>query len=593
MSVFHPYTMKCTCGSSLSVNLADSINIKRSPESRDAILKGKLHRVTCPQCSRQMTTEKPFNYVDLSRNSFFKVLPRGERHRWKKESQALDTIVALVPETLGKPSSRELRVLFGMDELREKLVAQDAGIDDRVVELLKVLLVYEHPMLLQKARLRLILDQVTEEVFEFTAAYEHNHQQFRVELPRWIVTDLVEHTDQLQEWTQKAHPNGNLFKLEDHWVNMWRWSPQPSALEKLQGYAESIRDGQIIDVNQSEFQQMLDQIPRGNHLPSWAKRDLRTLFEFAKTHNFQSLQDKLFEIRFGIILEDDWSTNQDIDDIDTLWKLLRDLPDTNVEGNTKIREILLEEGEGGGWYSPSTYDIAIGSDELSNQERFEDVMRHEVGHAVHEMQSGLVNTWLESEFGWRIFGTSDIEIDQWVNLMGGWGTLTRSQIGEVRQYLRTALGRGGSWVPGPTPNPPARHPWYQSDFAPRLVFEKTGANWYQNFSTWHRVGSHAFFLNYWYQTFMVVDKSSLDLVAMMPSNYASMSHFEFFAELYALYYDLNDPQRPVINSSITQWFDKNIGTPTLGNPQLSQSRQKKKNWETTKRPKQRTKRKKL
>lgn len=592
MAVFHPHNMKCVCGNTLLVQLADSINVKRFPEFRNKVLMGELHRVTCSLCSRQMTVEKPFYYTDLNRNVFFKVFPRGERYRWKKASNELETAVALVPDEVAKKKGRNLRVLFGMDELREKLVAQDAEIDDRIVELLKVLLVYEHPVLLRRARLRLILDKVTEDSFEFAATYEHHQQRFRLELPCWVVNNFVEQTNQLKKWTKKAHPNNNnIFEVDDHWINMWRWSPQPSALERLEEYAERIRNGEQIDSTATNFQQMLSQLPRGSHLPAWARRDLRTLFEFAKTNNLQALEDKLFEIRFGIELEDDWSLNNDPEDIDTLWKLLKDLPDTNVEGNTKIRQILLEEGEGGGWYSPSSNDIGIGSAELSQRERFEDVMRHEVGHAVHEMKSSLVNNWLETQFGWKVFDSSDAEIDQWVGLMGGWDGLTNIQQSQTRQYLRTAIGNGSSWIPGATPNPPSNHPWYRADFAPRLAFENTGAYWFQNFQTWYRRNGQAFFLNYWYKTFIAVDIKTLDLVARMPDNYASMSHFEFFAEMYALYYDLDDPKRSVIPSDIAKWIDDNIGAPEPAAPRPSVPTQKR-DWETITRPGQKAKKRK-
>ena len=35
MAVFHPHTVKCICGQTLTVLLADSINVKRSPEARE------------------------------------------------------------------------------------------------------------------------------------------------------------------------------------------------------------------------------------------------------------------------------------------------------------------------------------------------------------------------------------------------------------------------------------------------------------------------------------------------------------------------------------------------------------------------------
>jgi hypothetical protein len=88
------------------------------------------------------------------------------------------------------------------------------------------------------------------------------------------------------------------------------------------------------------------------------------------------------------------------------------------------------------------------------------------------------------------------------------------------------------------------------------------------------VGGRAFALNYWYAAFMVVDTATLDLVAKMPDNYAAMSHYEFFAELYALYYDYDDPKRKVIPPAIAKWFDTHIGKRDPENPRRPVGRRK-------------------
>lgn len=567
MAVLQPYPVKCSCNSSFVALMADSVNAGRSPEVRQQILAGRFHRFTCPGCGREMTIEKEFSYTDFSRNTFIRVLPRQDRHLWGEISQSLGRQTRRLPRDLSRLDGRILRVAFGIGELREKLVAQDAGIDDRLVELLKVLLVHEHPILLKRSRLRLQLNEINDERFDFAASYDHENQTFRVGFPRWLADQVLENHVELERWVTERHGQASLFGLgNDRWVNMWRWSPQPSALENLRRYAEEVRQGGAIDTDSQDFRLMLDHLPRGTHLPSWAKRDLHDLSQYARGNQLPQIEDALFEIRFGIGLEDDWALNNDPNDIATIWKLLKDLPDTHVEGNAYINEISLAEGEGGGWYEPWSHDIYIGSAELSNRERFEDVLRHEVGHAVHEKFVSAVNPWLETQFGWRIFGTSNAEIDEWVGLMGGWGNLNNLQRAQVRGYLIQALGHGSSWSPGPAPNPPADHPWWRTDFAPRLAYEKTGGSWYANTANWFRVNGKAFFLNFWYRTLMAVDETALDLVGQMPSNYAAMSHFEFFAELYALYYDLDDPLRPNVPAPVAGWLDQNIGPPEPGAP---------------------------
>lgn len=574
MAVFHPHKVKCVCGEPLVAQLADSINTKRVPQWRERILQGRLHKARCSVCGREMTVEKPFYYTDATRKSFFKVLPRGERHRWRQASEELEVASALVPDDIWNQEQRSLRVVFGLDELREKLVAEDAGLDDRILELLKVLLVYEHPVLLRRARLRLMLEAVTDSVLRFRAAYEHHPQRFSIAMPRALAGELSSRRGELEAWVHNAHKREPIFELSDHWVNMWRWSPQPSALAQLKACAAQIRDGEQVATGSKAFRRMLKGLPRGNHLPSWAKKDLRELFEFSKQNDLQQLEEALFEIRFGIELENDWADNKDPDDIDTLWQLLKDLPATNVEGNTRIHEILLDDNEGGGWYSPESHDIAIGSEELVEREGFGGVIRHEVGHAVHELNEKLVDHWLGERFGWQTFSANAAGINAWVKLMGGWGDVTTSQRAQVREYLLTALGSGDSWGPGPTPSVPKGHPWHRPEFGPRLAFEKSGTDWYGNFKTWHRSGKHAFFLNYWYATLMAVDVSCLDLISKMPDDYAAMSHSEFFAELYALHYDLGNPKRAKIPADVGKWLDKHIGAAKANAPRPARPRPK-------------------
>jgi hypothetical protein len=224
----------------------------------------------------------------------------------------------------------------------------------------------------------------------------------------------------------------------------------------LRKFGRAAKADSEIDTGGAEFKFMLQYLPSGNQLPSWAKRELRELFLWIKKRPaLAKLQDALFEIRFARELEDDWHLNDDPEDIDTLWKLLKDLPDTNVEGNTSLNEIFLEAGEGGGWYNPGSGDIHLGSDELADQERFEDVMRHEVGHAVHEMHSALVDEWLMKQFGWRMFGADPNGIDAWVNLMGGYGSVTPAQRSEIRGFLIQALGPGSKWGPPRMPTAPS------------------------------------------------------------------------------------------------------------------------------------------
>jgi hypothetical protein len=321
------------------------------------------------------------------------------------------------------------------------------------------------------------------------------------------------------------------------------------------------------------FATMLARLPRGSALSSQGKSDLQRLSAWAKARKLRDLQDRLFEIRFDKQLEDDWSRNRDANDIDTLWTLLRDLPPDHVEGNVKLREIALADG-GGGSYDPSSREIEIGRAELDHAESLQDTIRHEIGHAVHASRKEEIDAWLRDRWGWREFAVqSDEAMDEWLAIMGGWtalGVANENDRAAVRAAIRESLGPGEKWGPRRRPALPRTSVWKKPDFAPRLAYEKTGEDWYEQNESWFRANGHAFFYNFYYRKLMVVKESTLDFVNnSMPDRYAAQSPAEFFAELYALYYDVDDKKRVNIPADVSQWFATNLGRPAPPAPSAS------------------------
>lgn len=154
----------------------------------------------------------------------------------------------------------------------------------------------------------------------------------------------------------------------------------------------------------------------------------------------------------------------------------------------------------------------------------------------------------------------DADIDRWVGLLGGYGPVSAQEKTQIRGYIRAAVGAGGSWDPPAVALAPAGHPWNRADFRPRMALQRTGANWFMNNSAWLLHEGSRFAANFWCATLMVVKDDTLAFVnTKMPDNYAAMSPLEFFAELYALYFDLDDPQRKYISRDVAAWMEKNIG----------------------------------
>jgi hypothetical protein len=144
MSTFVPAKIACRCGETYPVEVATGLHISLRPDLRQRILDGEFHRFRCPHCATIMQIDGLLAFTDFPRRQWFTIAPgNGLPSRTKWLALARDsfeaTMVRNAPEMVvgwGREMTR--RLIFGLASLREKLVILDAGLDDRVIELLKI-----------------------------------------------------------------------------------------------------------------------------------------------------------------------------------------------------------------------------------------------------------------------------------------------------------------------------------------------------------------------------------------------------------------------------------------------------------------------
>jgi hypothetical protein len=142
MSKLASVTLGCACGHRLEAEVVESMNPSRRPDLRARILDGTLHRYACPACGRRLAYADLFAYIDFERRHFFSVFPDGDlRIRGARvafaEASFRATMEMHAPPIVRSWAPQMLRrVIFGLASLRETLIALDAGLDDRVVQLL-------------------------------------------------------------------------------------------------------------------------------------------------------------------------------------------------------------------------------------------------------------------------------------------------------------------------------------------------------------------------------------------------------------------------------------------------------------------------
>jgi hypothetical protein len=121
---------------------------QRAPELRERALAGTLDDVICTRCGENRHAGIEMVYTDVPRGEWIYVARHADLSRWanveQHGTQLLRTALASSP-TAGELPQHHVRVVFGTDELRERLVIWNAELDDAVVECVKLDCVREKP----------------------------------------------------------------------------------------------------------------------------------------------------------------------------------------------------------------------------------------------------------------------------------------------------------------------------------------------------------------------------------------------------------------------------------------------------------------
>lgn len=151
MSTWTERELACSCGRTLRARVAIGAHVGRAPQVRTAILERTFHRFTCG-CGTAIVVDTQFEYFDLDRHQLFLVGATSERAAWPAFERRLRETVLRTLEW-GSPLTSNLvaklvpRVVFGLEALREKLVLADAGLDDGLIECVKIRAIANAPEL--------------------------------------------------------------------------------------------------------------------------------------------------------------------------------------------------------------------------------------------------------------------------------------------------------------------------------------------------------------------------------------------------------------------------------------------------------------
>ena len=117
-------TITCFCEHVMEAPVPETIDLTTQPEVLDQIIEGEFLSFTCEKCGKKMKPEFQVALYDTGKNIDILLIPELERATF----------------LTGKNSYNANRVVIGYTELSEKAIILKHNLDDRVVEIIKYLL---------------------------------------------------------------------------------------------------------------------------------------------------------------------------------------------------------------------------------------------------------------------------------------------------------------------------------------------------------------------------------------------------------------------------------------------------------------------
>jgi hypothetical protein len=126
--------------------VALSIDAEHGAAQIAQIMDGTFQRFACASCGKSYRADGPLMYVDFDEKRWVSVFPEPDEARWWKLEREptlafeQNMLEHAPPVVRAWAPGFEIRAVFGLEKLREKLVAWGAKIDDRLLEAYKLAL---------------------------------------------------------------------------------------------------------------------------------------------------------------------------------------------------------------------------------------------------------------------------------------------------------------------------------------------------------------------------------------------------------------------------------------------------------------------
>lgn len=130
------------CGTEGDFTLWQSVNTQLDPEAKQKVLSGELFQFKCPKCGSVTNVNYDLLYHQMDDQLMIQVASTDEELRVASESFDKFIDGSFLPGFSLLEQDYCFRIVRNLNQLREKIYIFDQGLDDRIIEVLKVLMFF-------------------------------------------------------------------------------------------------------------------------------------------------------------------------------------------------------------------------------------------------------------------------------------------------------------------------------------------------------------------------------------------------------------------------------------------------------------------
>ena len=145
MAKINEATLTCNkCGHEFPIEVYESVNVTMDKDLKEKVVTKKIFEFTCPECGEFHRVIYPFLYVDMEKMFMVYLADKETNLNDLRDQQLIQATDFL--------HNYKCRAVVDMHQLAEKIMINDLGLNDRVIEILKLFTVTQSTIDREKLR---------------------------------------------------------------------------------------------------------------------------------------------------------------------------------------------------------------------------------------------------------------------------------------------------------------------------------------------------------------------------------------------------------------------------------------------------------